>query len=263
MGAYMEKENSLVIANIAEPTFSWKNFWAYFVVGLTSSSLPVSLLIWWVGKPSLGRILLIALAVLVLATFVGISGFGVQKISVTRKKIRAYDDLYGAYSKTYEENEGLWRLIAKKDWLAQRDKDLALEEGQKRVIASLLVSRISNSIKQMKIGGLLDINGTVHMVLQGEAVEELRPGMRLEVRTSSGDELRGVIEIIKVSDASALAYPIDRAEPRFWEYLEDKMTTDSSPPSDVELRPYIMDEVVAYLGTQPNKAIGVESNDNQ
>lgn len=181
----------------------------------------------------------------------------IKLMNVFFKRIKSYDNLYQSYVDEIKNSDEVNKKIEKfKNDVPKNVAKIALEHIKKyksNFIASMKIYRIKDVIKKLKPLGVTNRDGTVNLVINGGRNMGLDTGMHLSVRTKAGNDLRGVVEIQKVFEKQSHAVPVDRANPEFWENLEDRVNHDSSPPTDIYFKPRMVKAVRKFFDEQSKK----------
>ncbi len=101
------------------------------------------------------------------------------------------------------------------------------------------------------ISAIANRDGTVCLVIADTS--GLRVGSLLDVVVTNTREIWGSIEVSEKLDNGTLARPLDRANPEFWESLEDRMNTDPSPPPGIHLEPTMPPDLRRIIEAVPQE----------
>ena len=100
---------------------------------------------------------------------------------------------------------------------------------------------------QLECLGILDRRGGVVLRVGIKAAEGTDFDQMLNVYDTVNNDLWGQVSLVEVQSSSSLYEPIDRANPEFWEHLEDRMKYDTSPPPGIRLERQFPDSIVTLL----------------
>jgi hypothetical protein len=105
------------------------------------------------------------------------------------------------------------------------------------------------SITDLKynLNGIADYRGTVNLLIDLSDRNGLRRGSLLDVVVSTTGEIWGFVEVSRIIDRQAWAFPKDRRNPDFWDSLEGRMKRDPSPPPGIHLEPLLPTEIRQFL----------------
>ena len=88
----------------------------------------------------------------------------------------------------------------------------------------------------MDCAGIMDREGTVYLKIRIAEGVYAENGSQLRVVEATNDEPWGVIEVVQVTKGDyAICKPIDRQNVEFWQSLERRMKTDTSPPQNIRI----------------------------
>ena len=232
---------------IEKPVFKWELFWRYFMIALGVLGIGVSALLWYLEQATLIKVIVVWLATLLAAVFFGFFPYIINNFKAYRTKAQRYEKLFQFGSSRISDNDKLEEDLEKVPRLLYDAKQDGIQEGQKQVLASLLMATIARELNQFEVSAISERDGTVILVVQAGTSSGLVSGMRLEVRTIGANDLWGVIELKEVHEGKSFGAPVDRINPDFWEHLEDRVRRDSAPPQGVVLVPYIMPEIANIM----------------
>lgn len=107
-------------------------------------------------------------------------------------------------------------------------------------VRSLAKHAIRSSLKwamtPMACAGIMDREGTVHLKIRIAEGVYVGNGSQLRVVEATDDEPWGIIEVVQVTKGDyAICEPIDRQNVEFWQSLERRMKTDTSPPQNIRV----------------------------
>ena len=107
-------------------------------------------------------------------------------------------------------------------------------------VRSLAKHAIRSSLRQavtpMDCVGIMDREGTVHLKIRIAEGVYAGNGSQLSVVEATNDEPWGIIEVVQVTNGDyAICKPIDRQNVEFWQSLERRMKTDTSPPQNIRI----------------------------
>ena len=195
-------------------TFNWKVFWTTFCV-----MLPISFTILWTAAGTLSTY---SLTIMVAALFLS------AIMSVCPAYVFASYGLHQAiFVSTYR---AVMRNLAKK---AIRD---STSHARTRIVSS----------------GIFELDGSVAIRVEGGRAQGITNGTRFEVYEGTNDGLWGRVETVNARFDDCDCLPYDRENADFWEMLEDRMKSDTSPPANVYLvrevpESEILDTIVELL----------------
>lgn len=124
------------------------------------------------------------------------------------------------------------------------------------IIRPLAKHAIRSSLRQavtpMACAGIMDREGTVYLKIRIAEGVYAENGSQLRVVEATNDEPWGIIEVVQVTKGDyAICKPIDRQNVDFWQSLERRMKTDTSPPQNIrivrELPPDFLEPVEKLL----------------
>ena len=107
-------------------------------------------------------------------------------------------------------------------------------------VRSLAKHAIRSSLRQavtpMDCVGIMDREGTVHLKIRIAEGVYAGNGSQLRVVEATNDEPWGIIEVVQVTNGDyAICKPVDRQNVEFWQSLERRMKTDTSPPQNIRI----------------------------
>ena len=105
--------------------------------------------------------------------------------------------------------------------------------------------------------GIAEKEGSLIVIIAAGLPSGLVRGVELMVDNPGGESL-GRLVVLEMQTGSALCGVIDRAEPVFWDELENRMKVDFSPPAGIvitrRLAPTIVNEVEGLLEAWSERA---------
>ena len=107
-------------------------------------------------------------------------------------------------------------------------------------VRPLAKQAVRSSLKQamtpMTCAGIMDREGTVHLKIRIAEGVYAGNGSQLRVVEATNDEPWGIIEVVQVTNGDyAICKPVDRQNVEFWQSLERRMKTDTSPPQNIRI----------------------------
>lgn len=125
---------------------------------------------------------------------------------------------------------GFYRYFARRGVVVYR---AAMRPLAKRAIRSSL----KQAMTPMACVGIMDREGTVHLKIRIAEGVYAGNGSQLCVVEATDDEPWGIIEVVQATTKGdyAICKPIDRQNVDFWQSLERRMKTDTSPPQNIRV----------------------------
>ena len=105
----------------------------------------------------------------------------------------------------------------------------------RRVAKKAIRSSVSYAMTKVECSGILDIDGGIGLKVQVGKNHGISEGSRFSVYEDTNNERWGGITAVDVGDSYCDCVPYDRENTVFWEKLEDRMNSDTSPPPNVYL----------------------------
>lgn len=106
----------------------------------------------------------------------------------------------------------------------------------RRLAKHALRSSLKQAMTPMTCAGIMDKEGTVHLKIRIAEGVFAGNGSHLSVVEATNDEPWGIIEVVQVTkDDYAICKPIDRQNVDFWQSLERRMKTNTSPPQNIRV----------------------------
>ena len=97
-------------------------------------------------------------------------------------------------------------------------------------------SSLRQAVTPMACVGIMDREGTVHLKIRIAEGVYAGNGSQLSVVEATNDEPWGIIEVVQVTNGDyAICKPVDRQNVEFWQSLERRMKTDTSPPQNIRI----------------------------
>ena len=93
--------------------------------------------------------------------------------------------------------------------------------------------RMKEYSSEIRILGLKNNSGTINLILEADTIDDVFPGMMLDVETQPGGERYGEVQVIQLSNGGCIVSPTNRINIEFWGKLEDRMKYDTSPPPNI------------------------------
>jgi hypothetical protein len=107
-------------------------------------------------------------------------------------------------------------------------------------------SHLANITRSLPIHAISDNGqGTVRLAFSQLASTRLTEATTIELVRGTSNLVLGLAQVVAVNDEFAFAEPVDRADPDFWEGLEDRMKRDFTPPADVFGRALLWNHLIA------------------
>ena len=123
----------------------------------------------------------------------------------------------------------------------------------RRMLAALYECRE----QKLACTGIAEKEGSLIVIIAAGLPSGLVRGVELMVDNPGGESL-GRLVVLEMQTGSALCGVIDRAEPVFWDELENRMKVDFSPPAGIvitrRLAPTIVNEVEGLLEAWSERA---------
>lgn len=122
----------------------------------------------------------------------------------------------------------------------------------RRLAKHAVRSSLKQAMTPMACAGIMDREGTVYLKIRIAEGVYAENGSQLRVVEATNDEPWGIIEVVQVTKGDyAICKPIDRQNVDFWQSLERRMKTDTSPPQNIrivrELPPDFLEPVEKLL----------------
>ena len=113
-------------------------------------------------------------------------------------------------------------------------------KAYRSIMRRLAKQAVRSSLKQamtpMACVGIMDREGTVHLKIRIAEGVYAENGSQLRVVEATNDEPWGIIEVVQVTNGDyAICKPVDRQNVEFWQSLERRMKTDTSPPQNIRI----------------------------
>ena len=113
-------------------------------------------------------------------------------------------------------------------------------KAYRSIMRRLAKHAVRSSLKQamtpMTCAGIMDREGTVHLKIRIAEGVYAGNGSQLSVVEATNDEPWGIIEVVQVTKGDyAICKPVDRQNVEFWQSLERRMKTDTSPPQNIRI----------------------------
>lgn len=106
----------------------------------------------------------------------------------------------------------------------------------RRLAKHAVRSSLKQAVTPMTCAGIMDVEGTVHLKVRIAEGVYAGNGSHLSVVEATNDEPWGIIEVVQVAEGDyAICKPIDRQNVDFWQSLERRMKTDTSPPQNIRV----------------------------
>lgn len=97
-------------------------------------------------------------------------------------------------------------------------------------------SSLRQAVTPMDCVGIMDREGTVHLKIRSAEGVYAGNGSQLRVVEATNGEPWGIIEVVQVTNGDyAICKPVDRQNVEFWQSLERRMKTDTSPPQNIRI----------------------------
>ena len=106
----------------------------------------------------------------------------------------------------------------------------------RRLAKHAVRSSLKQAMTPMACVGIMDREGTVHLKIRIAEGVYAGNGSQLRVVEATNDEPWGIIEVVQVTNGDyAICKPVDRQNVEFWQSLERRMKTDTSPPQNIRI----------------------------
>lgn len=106
----------------------------------------------------------------------------------------------------------------------------------RRLAKHAVRSSLKQAMTPMTCAGIMDREGTVHLKIRIAEGVYAGNGSQLSVVEATNDEPWGIIEVVQVTKGDyAICKPVDRQNVEFWQSLERRMKTDTSPPQNIRI----------------------------
>ncbi len=111
----------------------------------------------------------------------------------------------------------------------------AFRSVMRRIAKSAVRASLSHAMTRVGCSGILEIDGGIGLKVQVGKSHGINEGSRFSVYEGTNNERWGGVVAVDVGDCYCDCVPYDRENTVFWEKLEDRMKSDTSPPPHVYL----------------------------
>lgn len=194
---------------------------------------------------------LVAVAIIVgLAYLIHLISYGIRYVKYLRETERNHDRLMQLYGEKESEVVERDRIISSYPKQLIENFRWGAIKGRASKSNELLADL---SKKEISILEKASGNNGIELIFDVGAKDGIKERMLLSIVTAYGNDLWGVVKIIRVSDKKCTGEVISKINMNFWSHVEKEMYYDASPPPHIKARLYSGEDLVTELRLMESK----------